>query len=133
MNVTVGGKSIINEIIISNRIPRTAVLTGEVNTIIRIADKNKWRPGSIFGVKFSNKDKESIPVLIEESKEVVARDISAEVLLTSGYKNQNKFREQWENWNQKWNSKAWVIKFSVTHPTLLINAASGIYKTPEET
>jgi len=78
-------------------------------------------------LKFSNKDKESIPVIIEDSKEQVARDISAEVLITSGYKNRNIFREQWEeNWNQKWNSKAWVIKFSVTHPTLLINAALGI-------
>ena len=117
----------INEIIISNRIPKEAILSGEVNTIIRIADKNKWKTGSIFGLKFSYKDKESITVIIEDSKEQVAKDISDEVLITSGYKNRNKFREQWEEkWNQKWNSKAWVIKFSFTHPTLLINAAYGL-------
>jgi hypothetical protein len=71
----------INEIIVTNRIPHEAILNGEVNTIIRIAEKNKWSPGSIFELKFSYKDKESIKVVIEESKEQVAKFISEEVLV----------------------------------------------------
>ena len=108
----------INEIVISNRIPINAVLNGEVNTIIRISDKKKWRTGAIFRLKCSHRDKESIKVIIVESTEQVAKDISEEVLVKSYYKNKEKFRHNWEKWYQRWESSAWVIKFGLLLPNL---------------
>jgi len=109
----------INEIIVTHRIPHEAILNGEVNTIIRIAKKNKWSPGSIFELKFSYKDKESIKVVIEDSKEQEAKYISEEVLNQCFFKNRGKFRYYWEEkWYQKWDARAWVVKFKVTHPAL---------------
>jgi len=109
----------INEIIVTNRIPKEAILCGEVNTILRIAKKNKWSPGSIFELKFSYKDKESIKVVIEESKEQVAKYISEEVLYQCFFKTRGKFREYWEEkWYQRWDARAWVVKFKVTYPVL---------------
>ncbi len=103
----------LKEIVISNRIPIDAVLNGDVNTIIRISEKNKWRQGSIFDLKCSHKDSESIKVIIEETTEQVAKDISEEVLNKCYYRNREKFREKWEIWNQKWESSGWVIKFGL--------------------
>ena len=108
-----GETQLINEIVISNRIPRNAVLNGDVNTIIRIASKNKWSPGSIFDLKCSHKDSKSMKVIIEDSKEQVAKDISEEVLTKCYYRNREKFRQQWEKWYQRWDSNAWVVKFGV--------------------
>ena len=71
----------LKEIIISHRIPIETILKGEVNHIIRISEKNKWKPGSIFYLKCSHKDPESIKVIIEESTEQVAKYISVEVLI----------------------------------------------------
>lgn len=99
----------INEIVISHRIPIEKIISGEVNYIIRIAEKNKWRPGSIFYLKCSHQDKESMKVIIEDSKEQVAKDISEEVLTKCYYKNLEKFRQQWEKWYQRLESSAWVI------------------------
>ena len=107
----------LKEIVISNRIPIDAVLNGDVNTIIRISEKNKWKTGAIFDLKCSHRDKESIKVIIEESTEQIAKDISEEVLTKCYYKNREKFLQNWEKWYQKWESSAWVIKFSITHPT----------------
>ena len=109
-----GGENIINEIIISKRIPIEAILSGEVNQIIRIAWKNKWSTGAIFGLKCSFKDKDSIKVIIVESKEQVAKNISDEVLDKCYYKNREKFREEWQKWYQEWDSTAWVIKFKLS-------------------
>lgn len=103
----------INEIIISHRIPKEAILNGEVNTIIRIAAKNKWSQGSIFDLKCSHQDKESIKVIIVESTEQIAENISEEVLTKCYYRNREKFREKWEKWYQKWESNAWVVKFGL--------------------
>ena len=75
----------INEIVISHRIPIEKIISGEVNHIIRIAAKNKWSPGSIFDLKCSHKDSESMKVIIEDSKEQVAKDISEEVLTKCYY------------------------------------------------
>lgn len=112
------GRNVLKEIVISNRIPRNAVLNGDVNTIIRISQKNKWSPGSIFDLKCSHKDKESIKVIIEESTEQVAKDISEEVLTKCYYRNREKFRQQWEKWYQRWESSAWVVKFGLLPSTL---------------
>ena len=109
----------LKEIVISNRIPINAVLNGDVNTIIRISEKNKWKPGAIFDLKCSHRDKESIKVIIEESTEQIAKDISEEVLTKCYFRNQEKFREKWEIWNQKWEmGSAWVIKFGLLPSTL---------------
>jgi len=104
----------INEIIVTNRIPKEAILNGEVDTVIRIAKKNRWSQGSIFELKFSYKDKESIRVLIEDSKEQVAKNISDEVLNKCFFSNREKFRYYWEEkWYQKWDARAWVVKFGL--------------------
>jgi hypothetical protein len=92
----------LKEIVISHRIPIETILKGEVNHIIRISEKNKWRTGAIFDLKCSHRDKESIKVVIEESTEQGAKDISEEVLNKCYYKNREKFREKWEKWYQKW-------------------------------
>jgi hypothetical protein len=113
-----GGRSMLKEIVISHRIPIETILKGEVNHIIRISEKNKWKPGSIFYLKCSHKDPESIKVIIEDSKEQVAKDISEEVLTKCYYRNREKFREKREKWYQRWDARAWVVKFSVSHPTL---------------
>lgn len=107
----------LKEIVISNRIPIETILNGDVNHIIRISEKNKWRQGSIFDLK-CHKDKESTKVIIIESTEQVAKDISEEVLTKCYYRNREKFQEKWEKWYQRWDASAWVVKFSVTNPTL---------------
>jgi len=103
----------LKEIVISNRIPINAVLNGDVNTIIRISEKNKWRQGSIFDLKCSHIDKESIKVIIVEATEQVAKDISEDVLTKCYYRNPEKFRQQWEKWYQKWDASSWVVKFGL--------------------
>ncbi|OGM12037.1 hypothetical protein A2Z22_01890 [Candidatus Woesebacteria bacterium RBG_16_34_12] len=103
----------INEIIISHRIPIETIISGEVNHIIRIGAKNKWTAGSIFDLKCSHRDNESTKVIIEESTEQVAKDISEEVLTKCYYRNREKFRQNWEKWYQRWESSAWVIKFGL--------------------
>jgi len=103
----------LKEIVISNRIPIDAVLNGDVNTIIRISEKNKWRQDSIFDLKCSHRDKESIKVVIVDSKELLAKDISEEVLSKCYYRNREKFREKWEKWYQRWDASAWVVKFGL--------------------
>jgi hypothetical protein len=103
----------LKEIVISNRIPIETILTGDVNTIIRISEKNKWRQGSIFDLKCSHQDKESIKVIIVESTEQIAENISEEVLTKCYYKNREKFLQNWEKWYQRWESSAWVVKFGV--------------------
>lgn len=109
----------LKEIVISHRIPIETILKGEVNHIIRISEKNKWKPGSIFYLKCSHRDKESIRVIIVESTEQVAKDISEEVLTKCFYRNREKFREKWEIWNQNWEmGSAWVIKFDLLPSTL---------------
>jgi hypothetical protein len=99
----------LKEIVISNRIPIDAVLNGDVNTIIRISEKNKWRQGSIFDLKCSHIDKESIKVIIVDSKELLAKDISEEVLSKCYYRNREKFREKWEKWYQRWESMSIAV------------------------
>jgi len=107
------GENMLKEIVISHRIPIETILKGEVNHIIRISEKNKWKPGSIFYLKCSHKDPESIKVIIEESTEQVGKYIPDEVLLKCYYRNKEKFRQQWEKWYQKWDASAWVIKFGL--------------------
>ena len=70
-------------------------------------------PGAIFDLKCSHQDKESIKVIIVESTEQVAKDISEEVLNKCYYKTKEKFRQQWEKWYQRWESSAWVVKFGL--------------------
>src|SRR5659263_33019 len=106
----------LKEIVISNRIPIETILTGDVNTIIRISEKNKWRQGSIFDLKCSHQDKESIKVIIVESTEQIAENISEEVLTKCYYKNREKFLQNWEKWYQRWESSAWVVKFGLLPP-----------------
>jgi hypothetical protein len=103
----------LKEIVISNRIPIETILNGDVNHIIRISEKNKWSQGAIFDLKCSHKDKESIKVIIVESTEQVAEDISEEVLTKCYYRNREKFQEKWEKWYQRWESSAWVVKFGL--------------------
>jgi len=104
-----------NEIILSKRIPKEAILSGEVNHLIRLAEKNKWSKGSVFELKYSYMDKESIEVVIVDSIEQVAKYISEDVLIKAYYHNKDEFRQQWERWSQKWNdySNAWVIEFKL--------------------
>jgi hypothetical protein len=113
------GRNMLKEIVISNRIPIDAVLNGDVNTIIRISEKNKWKAGDIFDLKCSHREKESIKVIIVESTEQIAENISEEVLIKCYYKNREKFLQNWEKWYQRWESSAWVVKFGLLPPNPL--------------
>ena len=105
----------INEIIVSRRIPKEAILSGKVNYLIRLAEKNKWSKGSIFQLKYSYMDKEAIEVVIVDSREQVAKYISEDVLAKAYYKNQEEFKNQWQKWSQKYDdyASAWVIEFKL--------------------
>src|SRR5659263_631680 len=107
----------LKEIVISNRIPIETILNGDVNHIIRISEKNKWSQGAIFDLKCSHKDKESIKVIIVESTEQVAEDISEDVLGKCYYGNGEKFRGKGENGYKKGESSAWVVNFGLFPPT----------------
>lgn len=104
----------INEIIVSKRIPREAILKGDVNHIIRIANKNKWSKNSVFELKESRLDKKPIKVIILDSSEQVAKRIPEEILTKCYYRNQDDFKNKWvEKWHQKWDGEAWVVKFGL--------------------
>ncbi len=105
----------INDIVISNRIPKDAILSGKVTHLVRISAKNKWRTNSIFDLKYSYVDERSIKVRIIESLEQQVKCISEDVLKRCYYRNQAEFKEQWEKCFQQWddNAKAWVVKFEL--------------------
>jgi hypothetical protein len=70
--------------------------------------------GFFIKMRFSSPLKSECQVVIEESKEQVAKFISEEVLNQCFFKNRGKFRYYWEEkWYQKWDARAWVVKFGV--------------------
>lgn len=102
----------LNEIVLSHRIPKEAILRGDVNHLIRIADKNKWSEGSPFYLKETHWDEKPIKIIIVESSEQVAKRISEDILVKAYYRNRDDFKFKWEEkWYQKWDAKAWVIEF----------------------
>ncbi len=105
----------INDIIISKRIPKEAILSGKVTYIVRISKKNKWSKDSIFEIKFSYLDEQSIQVRIIELLEQQVKCISEDVLKRCYYRNQAEFKDQWEKWFQNWDNgaKAWVVAFKL--------------------
>lgn len=113
----------LNEIIFSKRIPKEAIINGDVNHLIRIADKNKWSKNSVFELKESHLDENSIKIIIVSSNEYIAKCIPNYVLKGCYYKNREEFEKQWERLCQKWEGKAWVIKFR------LLNGNGHVKKT----
>lgn len=105
----------VNEIILSKRIPAKAILSGEVNHFIRIADKQKWKNGSLFELKSSYRSNDNlIEIIVVNSEEVVANCIPEDVLRKCYYRNREEFKTKWEdNWYQQWEGKCWLIKFKL--------------------
>lgn len=105
----------INDIIVSKRIPKEAILCGKVTHFIRISKKNKWTENSIFELKYSFLDEQSLKVRILKSLEQQVKSISEDILKQCYFKNQAEFKDQWEKCYQNWddNSKAWVIAFEL--------------------
>lgn len=104
-----------NEIIISERILPKDILSGKIDHLIRISDKDKWTKNSIFQLKESFTSPTSIDIIIISSNLVKVIDIPLEILNRCGYKNQDEFKQQWENWFQDWddNAIAWLIFFNI--------------------
>ena len=105
----------INDIIVSKRIPKEAILCGNVTHFIRISKKNKWRKNTIFELKYSYLDEKSIKVRILKSYEQQVKSISEDVLKGCYYRNKAEFKDQWEKWFQTWDdgAKAWVVTFKL--------------------
>jgi len=117
----------LNEIIISHRIPKEAILSCDVNHLIRIADKKKWSEGLLFYLKDSHWDESPIKVVIVSAKKQIAKDIPEEVLRKCYYRNQKEFKTLWEEkWYQKWDANAWVIKFKLNEHPLLSNGKFSV-------
>lgn len=110
-----GDGSIINDFVISKRIPKDAIICGKVTHVVRISKKNKWKKKCIFELKFSYLDEKSIKVRILESVEQQVKSISEDVLKRCYYRNQAEFKDQWEKCFQTWDdgAKAWVVTFEL--------------------
>lgn len=108
----------LSEIIISDKINKEDILSGKIDYLIRIGDKNKWTSGSIFDLKSSHISDNFTQIRILSSTLIKVTEIPINILNRSGYKIQIDFIQQWERWFQKWNdnSFAWIIHFEIYNP-----------------
>ncbi len=104
-----------NEIILPHRIILPDILSGKIDHLIRLSDKNKWTKNSIFDLKESYTSSNSIEIIIISSDLVKVTEIPVNTLSRCGYKSQSDFKHQWESWFQTWDSDsfAWIIFFAL--------------------
>ncbi len=102
-----------NEIIISNRLLLDDVNSGKIDYLIRIGSKNKWTVGTVFELKTSHTENNSIQIKILSSEQIPVKNIPVSLLSRCGYRSQEEFKSQWEDWYQSWDdmSGAWLIHF----------------------
>lgn len=107
-----------NEIILSNKINFSDITSGKIDHIIRIGEKNKWTPSSVFCLKSSHTSHDHIPISILSSEKIPVSQISSSLLIRCGYNSQSHFQTQWEDWFQTWDdtSTAWLIHFELHTP-----------------
>ncbi len=107
-----------NEIILSNRLVIDDIKSGAIDYLIRIGTKNKWTVGSIFELKTSHTENNLIPIKILSSEQIPVKNIPVCLLTRCGYRSQEEFKSQWEEWYQAWDdiSEAWLIHFEPYTP-----------------
>ncbi len=107
-----------NEIILSNRLVIDDIKSGAIDYLIRIGTKNKWTIGTVFELKTSHTENISIPINILSSEQIPVKDIPVSLLSRCGYRSQEEFKSQWEEWYQAWDdiSEAWLIHFEPYTP-----------------
>jgi len=81
-----------NELILPRRITKSQIISGNVDYLIRIGDKNKWSRNAVFNVKESHIDSNPISVVILKSEQVYITNLSLDILKRCGYNSKNDFK-----------------------------------------
>lgn len=107
-----------SDIILPKRIDKKSVISGEINYLIRIGNKNKWTRNSIHNLKSTHNDPDPIKITIIKSEQIYVTNLSLNILKHCGYSTIDSFKEQWENWYQTYDdfAKAWLINFELLRP-----------------